>query len=655
MNMKKVIIFFLLFTLCGSQSSEINSEESTDLTSTTVNQNTSTRTLKIAVYDDSVTKKYQSIDITLKKPVNTKWEPDLEYGADDYTIPSMEIGELGEFIFSYDKNSMQIPICFSPTSESKGDLGTIFIVLNDNNIEIDGLPVQDIVIKRNNGAIELLEDNSYPECNEAESSPSTTKNVKKKDCVLDTETRFEIEITNNSVEKKSLGLYFYISGLFDAQEDEIIKTSCVSSNEKSYFYFNFDLNNKPTIGQYGDGTQDWYDVCYQSTKELFEDNEKIIFTFTDNEIFISSRLIYDRTIDRNTGLVTFLKEDKDKPTKYCDNIDLETSLPSTTTTTTLPDNVTIEFINCIDLVKDDKPFKLDFRVYAGDNEIQDIKYRQIYLNVDSSGSFNSLGLDLPRRGSYSDYNLEYSFDSSQINNWTKELIITVQTKDGGSITNSCKNTIVVTNPPKTTTTTTTSSTTSTSTTTTTVLTNLYPDTPPSSTWYRFSGSGDDVLDISSIGTDVMIASVEHNGSSNFAITALGSGLEYQSLKINEIGSYSGVISINFENDRNYYLEINADGNWEIVIKPIASAQNFDSQNINGSGDMVLEAYELKSSDILTFTHTGSSNFAVIQYRCNGSYNGLLINEIGAYSGNVRTDSGTCYLEINADGDWSISK
>ena len=71
--------------------------------------------------------------------------------------------------------------------------------------------------------------------------------------------------------------------------------------------------------------------------------------------------------------------------------------------------------------------------------------------------------------------------------------------------------------------------------------------------------------------------------------------------------------------------------------------------------MVLEAYELKSSDILTFTHTGSSNFAVIQYRCNGSYNGLLVNEIGAYSGNVRTDSGTCYLEINADGDWSISK
>ena len=153
----------------------------------------------------------------------------------------------------------------------------------------------------------------------------------------------------------------------------------------------------------------------------------------------------------------------------------------------------------------------------------------------------------------------------------------------------------------------------------------------------------------------MIAAIEHSGSSNFIVTGLDSELGYQDLKINEIGSYRGIVPINFENRRNYYLEINADGSWEVVIKPIASAENFDSNSISGSGDSIIEAYELKSRDQLNFTHSGSSNFIVTQYRCNGSYNSYVINEIGSYDGKVVTDSGTCYLEIIADGNWSISK
>ena len=43
-------------------------------------------------------------------------------------------------------------------------MGTIYIVLNDNDIEIDGLAVQDIVINRNSGQIKLLEDSSKPYC-----------------------------------------------------------------------------------------------------------------------------------------------------------------------------------------------------------------------------------------------------------------------------------------------------------------------------------------------------------------------------------------------------------------------------------------------------------------------------------------------------------
>ena len=64
----------------------------------------------------------------------------------------------------YDSEVNEIPICFSPTEDSKGDMGTIYIVLNDNNIEVDGLAVQDIVINRKNGKIKVLDDSSKPSC-----------------------------------------------------------------------------------------------------------------------------------------------------------------------------------------------------------------------------------------------------------------------------------------------------------------------------------------------------------------------------------------------------------------------------------------------------------------------------------------------------------
>ena len=183
----------------------------------------------------------------------------------------------------------------------------------------------------------------------------------------------------------------------------------------------------------------------------------------------------------------------------------------------------------------------------------------------------------------------------------------------------------------------------------------YPATPSSSTWSRFNGSGDSVLDISSVGSNVLIAFIEYNGSGNFSVITRDSNLGYQGLMVNEVGNYSGTIPINFNSETNTYLDISATGSWEVVVKPIASADNFDSNSISGIGDSVIEAYELQSVDTLTINYTGSGNFSVTQYRCNGSYNYLLVNERGSYSGTVVTDSGTCFIEINAEGNWSITK
>lgn len=55
------------------------------------------------------------------------------------------------------------------------------------------------------------------------------------------------------------------------------------------------------------------------------------------------------------------------------------------------------------------------------------------------------------------------------------------------------------------------------------------------------------------------------------------------------------------------------------------------------------------------THNGSSNFAVVIKRANGTYVDLLANTIGPYSGSraVAIKDGNHVFEVDADGDWTI--
>lgn len=186
--MRKCLVFLLILISCGGDqaSSEPIEDISTTSSTTTLGTTTTTsqnnlRTLKIAIFDDSMNKKYDVISVSIVKPKKFLWSPDLEYGADDLLIPAMLVGEIGEFILTFDNESRSIPICFSPTFDSKGDMGTIWIVLNDDNIEIDGLPIQDIVVTRESGVINNLSDNSKPNCN---STSSTSTTIRQSDILI---------------------------------------------------------------------------------------------------------------------------------------------------------------------------------------------------------------------------------------------------------------------------------------------------------------------------------------------------------------------------------------------------------------------------------------------------------------------------------------
>ena len=156
--MKKLLIILLFFISCGGN------EESTTPSTTTTTTNPNLRSVSISVWDDSIDKKYELVKIRISDPDKFTWTPDLEYGSDSIPISKMEIGQIGQFTLVFDYENNEIPICFSPTEDSKGMMGMIFIVLNDNDIEIDGLAVQDIVIDRNSKKIKELNDSSKPNC-----------------------------------------------------------------------------------------------------------------------------------------------------------------------------------------------------------------------------------------------------------------------------------------------------------------------------------------------------------------------------------------------------------------------------------------------------------------------------------------------------------
>jgi hypothetical protein len=116
------------------------------------------------------------------------------------------------------------------------------------------------------------------------------------------------------------------------------------------------------------------------------------------------------------------------------------------------------------------------------------------------------------------------------------------------------------------------------------------------------------------------------------------------LEVNEIGSYSGTVLVDFGTD---ILEVTADGDWSVSF---VTPRTMVGSAIAGSGD---EVVTVNRSGPAMITHDGSSNFSVWSWQGQTRLD-LEVNEIGAFSGTVTIDSGTEFLEINADGTWSVT-
>lgn len=161
---------------------------------------------------------------------------------------------------------------------------------------------------------------------------------------------------------------------------------------------------------------------------------------------------------------------------------------------------------------------------------------------------------------------------------------------------------------------------------------------------EFSGSGDMVQEVGEV-TDLAIVTFAcPSCSSNTVLKSNGE----EGLLVNTIGSYKGSHVINvYDNSMTTRFEIEASGDWTLVLDGLDSAPTFDGE-ASGTGDMAfLMSSEFSAAQI---KNNGDSNFTVLAYGTSESP--LIVNEIGAYSG-VKVMTGPALVQVGSTGTWSI--
>jgi hypothetical protein len=165
------------------------------------------------------------------------------------------------------------------------------------------------------------------------------------------------------------------------------------------------------------------------------------------------------------------------------------------------------------------------------------------------------------------------------------------------------------------------------------------------------GEGDTVLDITAIGDKPAMVHAVFTGSRNNALWAVDGNGEQVELLVNTIGTYDGtaLMQESFIGTPTH-LQVQATGGWHIEVLPLSQVTRVAGPHA-GAGDQVFFA---EQSGIATLTHDGSRNFAVWAYG-NDSIQQLLVNTIGAYSGEVIVPGPEgALVAVMADGNWSYT-
>jgi hypothetical protein len=165
-----------------------------------------------------------------------------------------------------------------------------------------------------------------------------------------------------------------------------------------------------------------------------------------------------------------------------------------------------------------------------------------------------------------------------------------------------------------------------------------------------TGTGDGLMTLPA-GAKAGVVNASYQGGDNFSISVLdASNQSTGQLLVNTIGSYTGTTAYGFNAlSTGVTLQVSGSGSWTVTISPVSAAPGLPA---SGTGDGVF-LYSGGAAR-MSATHDGSANFAVLEETGDPFHFGLLINEIGAYSGTVPLSAGPSVISITADGNWTMS-
>jgi TM2 domain-containing membrane protein YozV len=164
-----------------------------------------------------------------------------------------------------------------------------------------------------------------------------------------------------------------------------------------------------------------------------------------------------------------------------------------------------------------------------------------------------------------------------------------------------------------------------------------------------SGTGDTVITLPE-GVVYGAVHATHQGQANFVLTVLDVDNAPTELLVNTIGAYDGTTGLGMTAYAEpKAIQVQADGAWTLTISPIASVPALPAA---GHGDGLF-LYEGPAAN-LALTHAGQMNFVVYEMTGDLFSAGLLVNEIGPYTGTVPVSAGPTVVVVTADGDWTTA-
>ncbi|MGA1841950.1 MAG: hypothetical protein ACMUIU_15130 [bacterium] len=186
-------------------------------------------------------------------------------------------------------------------------------------------------------------------------------------------------------------------------------------------------------------------------------------------------------------------------------------------------------------------------------------------------------------------------------------------------------------------------------------------TPDDSEGLEFIGTGVNITEAFKSNGGATVFEIQHDGASNFTVRLL----DYDTgEEISLLANNSGFINVRVTKilfPKNYILEVDADGNWIIVVSgniEKVTVQPSETKMFFGKGLHITEDFQISGGlTIFEMQHDGGSDFIVWLLNSNTNEKiSLLVNKSGFFYGTVAEglESGYYKLEIEADGIWLIN-